>query len=84
MLDEIDPYTEYISEADQDEFLTISTGEYGGIGSYIGERNGKVFVSEPREGSPAQKGGLKPGDVFITIDGDSVARASHFRCKQAP
>ena len=73
MLDEIDPYTEYISEADQDEFLTISTGEYGGIGSYIGERNGKVFVSEPREGSPAQKGGLKPGDVFITIDGDSVA-----------
>ena len=72
MLDEIDPYTEYISESEQDDFLTISTGEYGGIGSYIGERDGKVYVSEPREGSPAQKGGLKPGDVFIVIDGDSV------------
>lgn len=72
MLDEIDPYTEYISEADQDEFLTISTGEYGGIGSYIGERDGKVYVSEPREGTPSQKSGLKPGDVFIKIDGDSV------------
>lgn len=72
MLNEIDPYTEYISEADQDDFLTISTGEYGGIGSYIGERDGKVFVSEPREGSPAQKGGLKPGDVFLVIDGDSL------------
>ncbi len=72
MLNEIDPYTEYISEADQDDFLTISTGEYGGIGSYIGERDGTVFVSEPREGSPAQKGGLKPGDVFLVIDGDSL------------
>lgn len=72
MLDEIDPYTEYIPESEQDEFMTISTGEYGGIGSYIGERNGKVFVTEPREGSPAQRGGLKPGDVFYIIDGDTV------------
>ncbi len=52
--------------------MTISTGEYGGIGSYIGTRDGKTFVSEPREGSPAQRVGLIPGDVFITIDGDSV------------
>ena len=72
MLNEIDPYTEYIPEKDQTEFMTISTGEYGGIGSYIGERNGKVYVSEPRKGSPAQRGGLKPGDVFFMIDGDTV------------
>lgn len=72
MLDEIDPYTEYIPESEQDEFLTISTGEYGGIGSYIGARDGKVFVSEPREGSPARLAGLIPGDVFITIDNDTV------------
>jgi carboxyl-terminal processing protease len=72
MLDEIDPYTEYIPENEQDEFMTISTGEYGGIGSYIGSRDGKTFVSEPREGSPAMLAGLKPGDVFITIDGDTV------------
>ena len=72
MLNEIDPYTEYIPESDQVDFLTISTGEYGGIGSYIGERDGKVFVSEPRKGSPAQKAGLRPGDVFYIIDGDTV------------
>lgn len=72
MLDEIDPYTEYIPENEQEDFLTISTGEYGGIGSYIGERNGKVYISEPHKGSPAQRAGLKPGDVFIVIDGDTV------------
>jgi len=76
MLDEIDPYTEYIPESEQEDFMTISTGEYGGIGSYIGTRDGKTFVSEPHEGSPAQRVGLKPGDVFITIDGDSVTTLS--------
>lgn len=72
MLNEIDPYTEYIAEKDQNDFMTISTGEYGGIGSFIAERNGKVYVTEPRPGSPAQKAGLRPGDVFFVIDGDTV------------
>ena len=33
MLDDIDPYTEYIPAKEADDFMTISTGEYGGIGS---------------------------------------------------
>ena len=76
MLNEIDPYTEYIPEQEQEEFMTISTGEYGGIGAYSGARDGKVFISEPREGTPSQRAGLKPGDVFLTIDGDSVTTLS--------
>ena len=35
MLNELDPYTEYIPAKDREDFYTISTGEYGGIGSYI-------------------------------------------------
>lgn len=72
MLGELDPYTEYIPEKDQETFMTISTGEYGGIGSYIMERNGNVYVSEPQEDSPALKAGLRPGDLFVKIDGDTV------------
>lgn len=76
MLNEIDPYTEYIPESEQDEFLTISTGEYGGIGSYIMQRpEGGVQVTEPRDGTPSQKAGLRPGDMFLIINGDSVTNA---------
>lgn len=72
MLDEIDPYTEYFPEKEQEELLTISTGEYGGIGSYIQQRDSFTIISEPREGSPAQRAGLLPGDKILMIDGDSV------------
>lgn len=72
MLDDIDPYTEYFSAKDQDAFRTMTTGEYGGIGSVIQQSDEGVIIAEPYEGSPAQKAGLRPGDLFVTIDGDTV------------
>lgn len=72
MLNDIDPYTEYFSSKEQDKFRTMTTGEYGGIGSIIQQSDKGVIVSEPYEGSPAQLAGLRPGDIFLMIDGDSV------------
>ena len=72
MLNDIDPYTEYIPAKDQDAFKTMTTGEYGGIGSYIMERDGKVYISEPYEDSPAQRAGLKAGDLIVKIDNDTT------------
>lgn len=75
MLDNIDPYTEYIPATDQDEFMVISTGQYGGIGSYIQERKGDkkgVYISSPYKNSPADKVGLRAGDRIVSIDGVSV------------
>lgn len=72
MLNDIDPYTEYFSSKEQDKFRTMTTGEYGGIGSIIQQSDNGVIVSEPYEGSPAQLAGLRPGDIFVMIDGDSV------------
>lgn len=73
MLYDLDPYTEYIPESEQDDLEALNSGEYGGIGSYIMQRKeGGVYVSAPYEGSPAQRAGLRAGDQFITIDGDTV------------
>ena len=75
MLDDIDPYTEYIPAKSQDDFLVISTGQYGGIGSYIQQRiTGKkgVYISGPYKDSPAAKAGLRAGDRITAIDGIDV------------
>ena len=75
MLEDIDPYTEYIPAKSRDEFQVISTGEYGGIGSYIQERRGEkkgVYISGPYKDSPAARAGVRTGDRIIMIDGDSV------------
>lgn len=72
MLDDIDPYTEYIPEKEQENLHRKTTGEYAGIGSYIMQRDGDVFISGPNEGSPAQLAGLRPGDRIVVIDNDTV------------
>lgn len=72
MLNDIDPYTEYIPAKEQEQFRSMTSGEYGGIGSTIQETPRGVIIADPYEGSPALAAGLRPGDLIISIDGDSV------------
>lgn len=72
MLAQIDPYTEYFSPEELDELTTISEGSYSGIGSYIGQQNGRVYFSEPVWGSPSRLAGIRHGDVILSIDGVAV------------
>ena len=72
MLNDIDPYTEYFPAEEQEQFRTMTTGEYGGIGSMIQETARGVIISEPYEGSPADQAGLRPGDLIVMIDNDTV------------
>jgi carboxyl-terminal processing protease len=69
MLATLDPYTNYISGADIDEYQMQTTGKYGGVGARIVQLEGKVIITEPYEGSPSQKAGLKAGDQIIEVDG---------------
>lgn len=73
MLNDIDPYTEYIPANAKDDFRNITTGEYGGIGSTIQQTAKGVIIADPYEGSPARNAGLLPGDLILMIDSDSVA-----------
>lgn len=73
MLNDIDPYTEYYPASEQEDLAMMTSGEYGGIGAVITEIPGRgVFISEPYEGTPSQKAGLKAGDLIVAIDADTV------------
>ena len=76
MLESLDPYTTYIPEEDMDDFKFMTTGEYGGIGALISKRGDKIIVAEPYEGFPAQKAGLKAGDIFVELDGKPVNKST--------
>ncbi len=72
MLGSLDPYTVYIPESQIEDFRFMTTGQYGGIGALIQNRNGEIMISEPYENYPAQKNGLQAGDVILEVDGKSV------------
>jgi carboxyl-terminal processing protease len=69
MLAKMDPYTVYVPEKDMSAFNLMLSGIYGGIGSMIQKQGDYVVITEPYEGFPAQKAGLKAGDKIIDING---------------
>jgi carboxyl-terminal processing protease len=72
MLESLDPYTTFIPESEMDEFQFMTTGQYGGIGALIRKGGDYSIISEPYEGFPAQKAGLKAGDTILSINGIST------------
>ena len=76
MLNQLDPYTNYISEEDMGDLQFMTTGEYAGIGSIISYRDSNVIINEPYEGLPADKSGLKAGDIILDIDNKDMRKAT--------
>ena len=72
LLNKLDPYTVYVPESQLEDFELMTSGEYGGIGALIQQQDEYVVISEPYEGFPAQKTGLKAGDKIVEIDGESA------------
>lgn len=65
----LDPYTTYISPESMEAFEVMTTGKYGGVGSIIRQRGDYVEFSGPYEGSPADRAGIRPGDIILKIGG---------------
>lgn len=67
-----DPYTRFVSPRQlKDEEIELE-GKYGGLGMYVGERDGQILVISPMEDSPAERVGLKPKDQIVKVDDEVV------------
>ena len=70
MLEELDPYTIYIPEEENEDLQMLMSKTYGGIGAIIHKKKeDNVIINEPYAGSPAEKYGLVCGDEILAIDG---------------
>ena len=72
MLEKLDPYTVYLPEEETEDLTFMTTGEYAGIGALIMKKDKLICISEPYEGMPAQRNGVRAGDVIIEVDGEKV------------
>jgi carboxyl-terminal processing protease len=72
MLKSLDPYTNFYSEAQAEDYRYQVTGTYAGIGSTIRTIDDYVYIESPVEGFPAHKAGLLPGDKILAVDGEDM------------
>lgn len=72
MLLSLDPYTNFYSEAEIENYRFETTGKYGGIGSLIKKEADYIVISEPYKNYPADKAGLIAGDKIVSVDGNIV------------
>lgn len=72
MVESLDPYTNYISESQIEEYRYVTEGKYKGIGASSMKIGDFVTITEIYEGQPAQKAGLKVGDQILAVDGNDA------------
>lgn len=67
-----DPYTEYMNPEAAKEFDSDLNGTFSGIGAELSKDNNAIVIISPIAGFPAEKAGLKPKDVIVEVNGESV------------
>ena len=72
MLASLDPYTNFYSEAEAEEYRYQVTGTFAGIGSSVRRIDDYIYIESPLDDFPAQKAGLLPGDKILEVDGQSM------------
>ena len=72
MVASLDPHSQYFDKKSYKEFREGTSGRFVGVGIEITQEDGLVKVVSPIEGSPADRGGLKTGDLITRIDNTAV------------
>ena len=68
MLKDLDDHSRFLGEEDYEAVRISTTGEYTGVGLDISLEEGEVRVVAPLDGTPAQRAGILPGDVVVSVD----------------
>src|SRR5690606_24892022 len=65
----LDDFSGMIWPSDQSEFMRATTGKFTGVGIQISKSSGRLVVISPLENTPAQRAGVKAGDIIAQVDG---------------
>lgn len=72
MLSSLDPHSAYLEDDEFADLQEHTTGKFGGLGIEISQEDGLILVVSPIDDTPAQKAGIKAGDLIIRIDNEAV------------
>jgi len=72
MMSNLDAHSNYLKTKDFKNLKVQTDGEFGGLGITVGIKDGALTVIAPIEGTPADKAGLKSGDIILKIDDEST------------
>ncbi len=72
MLQELDPYSQFLDEEGFDDIQEETSGHFGGVGLVVSMKQGRLTVISPMEDTPAFRAGILSGDLIIEIDGEET------------
>lgn len=72
MLKNLDAHSNYLNQKDYKRLKVQTDGEFGGLGITVGIKDGALTVISPIDGTPADKAGLKAGDIILKINNEST------------
>lgn len=71
-----DPYSDFMNQEEASSFKEVISSSFEGIGAEIQQQNSKIVIVSPIKGTPAEKAGLLPNDVIVSVDGKSLSGVS--------
>jgi len=71
-----DPYSDFMNVEEASSFNEVISSSFEGIGAEIQQQNSKIVIVSPIKGTPAEKAGLQPNDIIVSVDGKNLSGVS--------